>query len=157
MRDGGMSRYRFRSDWWVDAPPHVVYAVLERGEEYPRWWPQIREAVVTGPDTGECRFRSLLPFELRVTVRATRHEPAAGVLEAALGGDLDGWIRWSLTSRGRGTRVRYEQDTELRRPLLRRISWVARPALLANHALMMRSGRSGLRAAAGSSADGPPP
>jgi hypothetical protein len=130
-----------------------VYAVLARGEEYPRWWPEIREAVPTGPRTGRCRFRSVLPVELSVTVRATRDDPAAGVLQAALGGDLEGWIRWTLTPGGGGTRILYEQETELRHPLLRhpllrRLSWAARPALRANHALMMRSGRRGLRVAA---------
>src|SRR5438105_8188092 len=38
-----LHRYRFRSEWLLAAPPAVVYAVLERAEAYPRWWPQVRE------------------------------------------------------------------------------------------------------------------
>ncbi len=148
----GWNRYRFRSDWWVDAPPPAVYGVLERGEDYPNWWPQVREATVTGPETGRCRFRSVLPFELIVEVRSARREPAAGVLQAALTGDLEGWVRWTVSAERGGSRVRYEQDTLLCRSLLRRLSWVARPVLRANHALMMRAARTGLRAAARSSA-----
>jgi hypothetical protein len=154
MTGGPGNRYRFRSDWWDPSPPPAVYAVLARGEDYPRWWPQIREAVPTGPGTGRCRFRSVLPFELSVTVRAGRDDPDAGVLQAELTGDLVGWVRWTLSPAARGgTRVTYEQDTELRhpllrRPLLRRLAWAARPVLRANHALMMRAGRRGLRAAA---------
>ncbi|MDT0345579.1 SRPBCC family protein [Streptomyces litchfieldiae] len=146
MKDSRASRFRFHGDWEVAAPPPAVYAVLNRPEDYPRWWPQVREVVRTGPDTGHCRFRSFLPFDLHVTVRATRREPAAGVLEIALSGDLDGWLRWTLIPLEGGTRVRHEQDTALRKPLLRRLAPVARPAFAANHAVMMRAGHRGLRA-----------
>lgn len=152
-------RYRFRSQWWDPSPPPAVHTVLARGEDYPRWWPQIREVTRTGPDSGRCRFRSVLPLELSVTVHAARDDTDAGVLRVALGGDLDGWVRWTLTPDRGGTRVRYEQDTELRhrlarRALSRRLWFVIRPLLRANHALMMRSGRRGLRAAARSSGPG---
>ncbi|RKN44673.1 SRPBCC family protein [Streptomyces hoynatensis] len=144
--DGPPRRYRFRSDWRVAAPPDAVYRVLERHQDYPLWWPHIREVVQTGPDTGRCRFRSVLPVDLNVTVRALRRDPAARVLEIALGGDLEGRMRFHVAARGAGARVRIRQDTELRQPLLRRLARPARPLLLANHALMMRAGRRGLRA-----------
>lgn len=56
------------------------------------------------------RFRSFLPCELPVTVRAQRRDPAAGVLEVGMAGDLEGWARWTLTVRGSGTRALYEQE-----------------------------------------------
>ncbi|MGK5529286.1 SRPBCC family protein [Streptomyces sp. URMC 129] len=146
MTDGRWSRYRFNDDWWVGAPPGAVYAVLERPEDYPRWWREIRHVVRTGPDTGLARFRSFLPFSLRVGVRAGRRDPAAGLIEVLLSGDLDGWVRWTISPSGTGSAVRYEQDTALRKPLLRHLSLPARPVFAANHALMMRSGRRGLRA-----------
>lgn len=147
-------RYRFHSRWHVASPPEAVYAVLARGEDFPRWWPQVREVAVTGPGAGRCRLRSLLPFDLWVTVHATREDRDAGVLEAALDGDLHGWVRWTVTPGGTGSDVTYEQDTELCGPLLRRLPSALRPVLRANHAWMMRAGRRGLRAAARSSAGG---
>ncbi|MFJ8661557.1 SRPBCC family protein [Streptomyces sp. NPDC093795] len=139
-------RYRFRSVWRLAAPPDAVYAVLERAEEYPRWWPQVREVASVDDTTGTARFRSLLPYELVVTVRAQRQDPAARVLEADLSGDLEGWVRWTVTAEGSGTRAVYEQEVEVRARLLRALAVPGRPVFRVNHALMMRGGRRGLAA-----------
>ncbi|MEU6876816.1 SRPBCC family protein [Streptomyces sp. NPDC046712] len=140
-------RYRFRSVWQLAAPPDAVFAVLERGEDYPRWWPQVREVVPVDDDTGTARFRSLLPYDLIVTVAARRRDPAAGVLEVELRGDLEGWARWTLKGTdGSGTRAVYEQEVEVTSPLMRRLAVPGRPVFRVNHALMMRAGRRGLAA-----------
>ena len=73
-------------------------------------------------------------------------DPGAGVLEIAMRGDLAGWARWTVRARGGGTRAVFEQDVEVRKPLLRRLALLGRPLFLANHALMMRAGRRGLAA-----------
>ncbi|MFC9796317.1 SRPBCC family protein [Streptomyces sp. NPDC057695] len=138
--------YRFRSVWRLAAPPDAVYAVLERADEYPRWWPQVREVVPVDDTTGTARFRSLLPYDLVVTARALRRDPRARVLEIGLGGDLEGWARWTLAPDGAGTRVLYEQEVEVRARLLRALAVPGRPLFRANHALMMRAGRRGIAA-----------
>ncbi|MFC8509128.1 SRPBCC family protein [Streptomyces sp. NPDC057411] len=139
-------RYRFRSVWRLAAPPDAVYAVLERAEEYPRWWPQVREVVPLDEHTGTARFRSLLPYDLVVTAEARRRDPDARILEVRLSGDLDGWARWTLAEEGTGTRALYEQEVEVRSPLMRAFAVPGRPVFRANHALMMRGGRRGLAA-----------
>ncbi|MFD7976829.1 SRPBCC family protein [Streptomyces sp. NPDC059071] len=139
-------RYRFRSVWRLPAPPDAVYAVLERAEDYPRWWPQVREVVAVDDRTGTARFRSVLPYELVVATEVLRRDPAARVLEVGLRGDLDGWARWTLTAEGAGTRALYEQEVEVRSPLMRALALPGRPLFRANHALMMRGGRRGLAA-----------
>ncbi|MGW6569333.1 SRPBCC family protein [Streptomyces sp. NPDC054975] len=139
-------RYRFRTVWQLAAPPDVVFAVLERTDEYPRWWPQVREVVAVDDVTGTARFRSFLPYDLVVTAEARRRDPGARVLEVALGGDLEGWARWSLTPHGSGTRALYEQEVEVTGPVMRRLAVVGRPVFRANHFLMMRAGRRGLAA-----------
>ncbi|GAA2394691.1 SRPBCC family protein [Streptomyces glaucosporus] len=145
----GLNHYRFRSVWTLDAPPDAVYAVLERAEEYPAWWPQVREVHRRDDGhTGTARFRSLLPYDLRVAVRLALRDPAARVLEIAMTGDLDGRARWRLAPRGGadgGTRALFEQEVEVRRPLLRLLAVPGRPLFRANHALMMRAGHRGLR------------
>jgi hypothetical protein len=73
-------------------------------------------------------------------------DPAAGVLQAALTGDIEGWARWTLTPRGTGTLVRYDQEVDVRKPLLRRFAVPGRVFFRANHTLMMRAGRRGLAA-----------
>jgi uncharacterized protein YndB with AHSA1/START domain len=136
--------YRFRSLWPLPAPPATVYDVLARAEEYPRWWPQVRAGHRLDDTTGVVTVRSVLPYDLTCTVREVRRDPAAGVLQTALSGDLDGWARWTVTAAGSGTLARYDQLVRVRKPLLRRLAVPGRPFFRANHRLMMRAGRRGL-------------
>ena len=147
IASGILSELSLRELAVMRTPPDAVYAVLERAEEYPLWWPQVREAVRRDADSGELRIRSLLPYEMRITVRQARSDPAAGRLEIAMGGDLDGWARWTVRARGTGTgtSLLFEQYVEVRKPLLRRLAVPGRPLFTANHAVMMRAGRRGLR------------
>lgn len=137
--------YRFRNLWDVDAPPDAVFTVLGTPEEYPAWWPQVREVDRIDDTRGRARFRSALPYDLVVTVRKVRHDAGARVLEVALEGDLDGWARWTVAPRAGGTRAVYDQEVEVRRPLMRVLAVPGRPLFRANHALMMRAGLRGLR------------
>ncbi|KOU15180.1 polyketide cyclase [Streptomyces sp. WM6372] len=147
------NRYRFRSVWDLDAPPARVYSVLERAGDYPRWWPQVRAVEQIGGDggySGVLHIRSVLPYEIRMTATELLRDPGRGLLEAALHGDIEGWARWTVRARrgagGRGTRALYEQEVEVRSPLLRRLAVPVRPAFRLNHALMMRAGRHALEA-----------
>jgi uncharacterized protein YndB with AHSA1/START domain len=138
------NHYRFRTLWSLPAPPDAVYATLERAEDYPRWWRQVREVTRLDDTTGVVRIRSFLPYDMTVTAREVRRDPAAGVLEIALSGDMEGWACWTLTPEGARTLVRYDQVVDVRKPLLRRLALPCRPAFRANHRLMMRAGARGL-------------
>ncbi|MEU3789912.1 SRPBCC family protein [Streptomyces fructofermentans] len=138
------THYRFRSLWSIAAPLDDVYEALADAEHYPEWWPQVREVTPIDERTGLLRIRSVLPYDLVLTARETRRDPAAGVLEIAMTGDVDGWARWTLTSDGPATRAMYDQEVRVTKPLLRRLAVPGRPAFRANHALMMRAGRRGL-------------
>ncbi|MGW2385783.1 SRPBCC family protein [Streptomyces sp. YU58] len=138
------TRYRFRSRWTLPAPPSVVYDALERAEDYPRWWRQVREVNRIDDASGAIRIRSLLPYDMTFTAREVRRDPAAGVLEIAMSGDIEGWARWTITANGAGSLARYEQVVTVNKPLLRRFAVPGRPVFRANHWLMMRAGRRGL-------------
>jgi hypothetical protein len=140
------THYRFRSVWDLPAPPAAVFTVLERAEEYPRWWPQFRQVVPVDEHRAIARVRSLLPYDLVFAARERRRDPAAGILEMTMSGDVDGWARWTVQARGTGSRVLYEQEVEVRKKLLRRLAVPGRLAFRANHALMMRRGRRALAA-----------
>lgn len=143
-----MSRhfYAFASEWVVPVPPVRVFETLSRLDEYPQWWPQVRSTNAIDEQTCEIEVRSTLPYSLRMTAHHSRKDAEAGVLEADLTGDLIGQSRWLLTRApdGTGTVLRFGEEVEVVRPLLRRLSF-ARPAFRFNHALMMRAGERGLR------------
>ncbi|MGW6459893.1 SRPBCC family protein [Streptomyces sp. NPDC055078] len=149
--------YRFRSVWDLTARPDAVYTVLARAEEYPRWWPQVRRVTPLDDATGTACVRSFLPYELHITARAVRRDPTGRVLEMRMDGDLEGWARWTLTPLAAGTRARYDQEVEVRKPSMRRLAPLARPVFRANHAAMMRAGRRGLVAYLASGAAAPRP
>ena len=107
---------------------------------------QVREVIRIDDTTGTVRIRSVLPYDLTFTAREVRRDPAAGILEIGMTGDLDGWARWTLTADGTGTLARYDQEVDVTKPLLRRLAVPGRPVFRANHALMMRAGRRGLLA-----------
>ncbi|MFC4504512.1 MULTISPECIES: SRPBCC family protein [Streptomyces] len=140
------TRYRFLSQWALPAPTAAVYDALERVEDYPRWWRQVREVNRVDDTTGVIRVRSLLPYDLTFTVHAVRRDPVDGVLEIRMSGDIEGWARWTVTAGGTGTLARYEQVVDVRKPLLRRFAVPGCPLFRANHRLMMRAGRRGLAA-----------
>ncbi|MFF3380258.1 SRPBCC family protein [Streptomyces sp. NPDC002680] len=140
------SHYRFHTRWTLTAPLATVYDALAQAEDYPRWWPQVREVDRIDDTSGIIRIRSLLPYDLTFTAREVRRDPAAGILEIAMTGDLDGWARWTLTTAGSGTLARYDQEVDVTKPLMRLLAVPGRPLFRANHALMMRAGRRGLAA-----------
>ncbi|MFB7615033.1 SRPBCC family protein [Kitasatospora sp. NPDC056181] len=138
------NHYRFRGVWRLPAPPAAVYTALEDVRSYPLWWPEIRTARETGPGRGEVVARALLPYRLVIGLETVRCDPAAGVLEAAMHGDLTGWSRWTVAPDGAGSHVLFEEDTRPAKPLLRRLALPLHPVFRANHAAMMWRGRRGL-------------
>ncbi|MER6258970.1 MULTISPECIES: SRPBCC family protein [Streptomyces] len=138
------NHYRFRTLWSLPAPPATVYAALERPEDYPRWWPQVRTVTRLDDETGVITIRSLLPYAMTFTARTAGRDPAAGILAVDMTGDIEGWARWTVTPAGAGALVRYDQEVDVRKPLLRRLAVPGRPVFRANHRLMMRAGRRGL-------------
>jgi hypothetical protein len=135
-------RYRFGGDWRIDGPPDTVAAVLADLGRYPAWWPQILAVASLGPDDARVLCRSTLPYTLDLVLTAVRRETR--VLETAISGDLEGWVRWTLAPDRAGTRLGWEQQVAV----IGRLAWasyVARPLLTWNHRRMMAGGVAGLR------------
>ena len=141
-----LNTYRFHSTWRIDAAPDDVHEALRVVDDYPAWWPQVCRADRVDDATYEMVVRSLLPYTLRFRSTRSREDPAGRVLEAAVSGDLDGLCRWTVTASDGGTLLVFEEEVVVRKVLLRRLAVVARPAFMANHAVMMHAGRRGLRA-----------
>jgi hypothetical protein len=147
--------YRFVETWRVAVPGPVVYDVLADLSAYPQWWPQVRSVQRIDDDSARVVCRSLLPYSLRFVMFRARDDRTAGVLEARLCGDLDGWARWTVRPGDRTAELLYEQQVTTPGPLLRSLARLNRPMLEFNHAWMMRAGRRGLERRLGGAAGRP--
>ena len=154
-----LNHYRFRSVWLLDASPQETYAALREVEDYPLWWQEVRSVRRLSDESAEIVCRASLPYVLRFVASRAVEDPEAGVLEASLRGDLDGFTRWTIGASAGGTRAVFDEEVEANKGLLRWLAPVARPAFIWNHTLMMRHGERGLRAHLAASrrqAAGPP-
>ena len=133
--------YSFRERWHLAAPPDSVHAVLVDLERYPEWWPQVVAVAKLGDDDAWVCCRSRLPYTLDLVLHAESR--GAGLLETSMSGDLDGVVRFRLTSEAAGTRVDFEQDVTVD-GWLAAASRLLRPVLAWNHQQMMAGCREGL-------------
>lgn len=134
--------FTFSDEWTVPYARTAVHGVLVDVEHYPEWWPQVLACLKTGEDEGVVLCRSSLPYTLELHINLLRRTPE--VLESRVTGDLDGWVRWRLTPEDAGTAVAFEQEVEVRGPVLGLASYVARPVLRWNHEQMIAGAREGL-------------
>lgn len=138
--------FRFREDWTLSVEPETVLDRLIDLEAYPTWWRQVRAVEQLSPDRARVRARSVLPVPLDLVLTREREDRAAGRLRVGIEGDLQGYVEVQVTRVPGGCRVLWEQRVLLTRPGLRHLAGVppVRWALRANHAVMMRSARTGL-------------
>lgn len=144
--------YEFVTVWRVTGTIDEVKAVLGDGESLTRWWPSVylsvREVDPGGPD-GVGRALDLftkgwLPYTLRWTLRITEPLTDTGfALEAT--GDLEGTGRWTFAPAGNQVVITYDWRIQATKPLLRRLSWLLRPAFAANHRWAMAKGERSLQ------------
>lgn len=138
--------YRFRTEWHLGAPRDEVFAVLAELDDYPAWWPEVRQVHRLTAETRRLTCRSALPYDLDFTMWQSVNDPRAGILEASMDGDLEGFSRWTISASSSGTLAVFDEEVIARKPLLRRLAVLARPAFTINHRLMMRHGHRGLTA-----------
>ncbi len=136
--------YSFSASWVTAAPVDEVAATVLDLERYPEWWPQVRAVARISDDAARVLCRATLPYTLDLVLDAVSRE--VPVLEVAVSGDLDGWVRWTLTPEGPDTtRTDFTQRVAVDGALAL-ASYVARPLLSWNHHRMMRGCEDGLRA-----------
>ena len=114
--------YRFTDAWHVGVAAPVVYDVLADLPSYPQWWPQVRSIERITDDSARVVCRSLLPYSLRFDMFRVRDDRDAGVLEARLLGDLNGWARWTVRGADGGAVLLYEQQVTTPGRMLRTLS-----------------------------------
>jgi hypothetical protein len=85
-----------------------------------------------------------LPYTLRWTITTTEPVTETGFALIA-SGDFVGTGRWTFEQDGPEAVVAYEWRIRAEKPLLRRLTWLMRPAFAANHRWAMAKGEESLR------------
>ena len=143
------AEYVFTHTTEVAAEPARVHALLLDLEHYVDWWPQVRAVASLGPDDALVVCRSVLPYDLELTVHAVSRAP--DLLEVQIDGPIRGFARWRLVptrvGTQNGTRLEFEQRVHAVQRMFVLASYVAKPVLAWNHHRMMRGAERGLAAA----------
>jgi len=146
------SDYHFLTDWRVAGTIEEVKAVLGDGLSLTRWWPSVYLSVVQVAEGGagglggalDLHTKGWAPYTLRWMLRITEPVTDDGfALEAS--GDLEGTGRWTFRQDGPEVVIVYDWRISATKPLLRRLSWLLRPAFSANHHWAMKRGEESLR------------
>jgi hypothetical protein len=140
-----LTHYVFQSRWLLDSSPEDCYEVLYDVESYPRWWPEIKEVHMLDKDRACYRVRSFLPYYLDFESSRSREDKGAGVLEANLTGDLEGFSRWTISKSSTGSVLVFDEEVVTTKRIMNILAPMARPIFKANHEFMMRHGEAGLR------------
>ena len=136
--------FTFHHQWSFAAPREAVLAALADIDGYPAWWPQVRSVGRLDERSGRARIRSALPLTLHLVLTREIEDHAGGRLRVRLDGDLEGWAEWTIGRDLQGAcRATFDQDVRVA-ARWSRAATLSPAVLRANHAWMMRQGRSGL-------------
>ncbi|HEY8294911.1 MAG TPA: SRPBCC family protein [Micrococcaceae bacterium] len=147
----GSTDYEFQTLWRVPGTTLEVAEILGDPEALQHWWPSvylgIRLIDPGAPDgtgrTVDLFTKGWLPYTLQWTMTVTESITEAGFAITAEG-DLIGTGRWVFRQEGPETVVRYDWRVSASKPLLRRLSWLLKPAFSANHRWAMARGEESL-------------
>ena len=138
-----VTRFELVSEWRFDTPIERLWAELMAPEAWPQWWRAVKkvEAISPGDRTGVGAVRrftwgTALPYTLSFNMTATRIEPMH-IIEGQARGELDGTGRWTLTSDGDGSHVRYDWTVDITKPWQVALAPVLRPVFAWNHNVVM--------------------
>jgi len=138
-----VAEYHFVSTWQVQAPIERVWEEIYHAERWPSWWKDVVGVDVLEPGAADgvgkrvhVVFRTRLPYTVGFDARLTRVQPPSE-LESEAAGELEGTGRWTLSSAGGGTLVRYDWDVRTTRWWMNLLAPVARPVFSWNHGQLM--------------------
>jgi len=146
------SDYDFLTVWRVPGTAAEVREVLSDGRTLPRWWPSVYLDVTPRADgdadglgsVTDLHTKGWLPYTLTWTLTITEPITDTGFALSAAG-DLNGTGVWTFVQDGPEVVITYHWKVSAGKPLLRRLSWLLRPAFAANHRWAMARGEESLK------------
>jgi hypothetical protein len=145
------NEYHFLTRWRVRGTREEVSDVLQDARDLVRWWPSVYldvELVREGDERGIGRVVDLwtkgwLPYTLRWRFTTTRNDGVEGFALRAEG-DFVGEGVWTFEQVGPFVEATYDWRIRAEKPLLKRLTWLLRPAFSANHRWAMRCGEQSM-------------
>ncbi|KIA74616.1 hypothetical protein ANMWB30_07270 [Arthrobacter sp. MWB30] len=152
QQKGKSTDYEFVTVWRVAGTREEVVDVLGDAGTLKQWWPSVYLNVTKitpgGPDGVGASFdlhtKGWLPYTLRWRLTVTEPVTLDGFALTAVG-DLNGTGRWTFATDGPETVITYDWRVSTAKPLLRRLSWLLKPAFSANHHWAMARGEESLK------------
>jgi hypothetical protein len=146
------NEYHFITKWRLHATPDEVAGILRDAVDLTRWWPAVYlevRVVEPGERDGTGRVVDLwtkgwLPYTLRWRFTTLRNDGAGGISLRADGDFVGGGV-WTFVKDADHVNAYYDWRIRAEKPLLRRLTWLMRPAFSANHRWAMRKGEESMR------------
>ena len=136
--------YRFETRWRVPGSVKQVTDILSDVRSLPLWWSQVYLSVCeTEPGVFALHTRGWLPYTLRWNLRVVESRLPHGFTIQAWG-DLEGTGVWSFEPDGDWTCATYVWVVQVRKPLVRILSFLFKPIFCANHRWAMARGHDSL-------------
>ncbi|MCU1427076.1 MAG: Polyketide cyclase / dehydrase and lipid transport [Actinomycetia bacterium] len=133
-----MHTFHFDRAWTFAVPADELFSVLDRTDDFRRWWTWLRHFDTTSPSSSaaalsagvqaNCLIQGPVPYALRLQVEIERVERPT-LVETHVRGDLDGPARLEVQPTPAGSTARLSWELELRDATLRRINRFARPLM----------------------------
>lgn len=142
--------YRFVTLWHIEAPIEAVCAAICHSLNWPHWWRNVERvdelAIGNAKGIGSVYryvWKGPLPYRLMFDICIIRFEPLLAI-EGIASGDVEGQGRWSFTTKGDVTIVRYEWQVRTTPAWMNLLALFARPLFKWNHDVVMRHGGEAL-------------
>lgn len=131
------------------APPDVVWASIERTNDFERWWSWLGDFRLDGPglQAGSILVGVVtppLPYRMRIQVVLAKCVKPESI-DAAVHGDLEGTAHLTLASEGDGTLATAEWTIEMMQRSMRLAGRVAHPLLRWGHDRVVDATVAGFR------------
>jgi hypothetical protein len=146
------SQYQFVTKWNVNASPAEVYEIISDSGKLTQWWPSVYldlKVLEKGGEGGlgklvELYTKGWLPYTLRWKFRVIKAEKP-NTIEIEAIGDFIGGGKWTFELSENGCNITYDWRIEATKPILKKLSWLMKPAFSANHLWAMRMGERSLK------------
>jgi hypothetical protein len=144
------TQYSFVTKWEIEASLPQVWDAIYTSIEWPRWWKgvlsvqEIEKEDANGINgVNAYTWKSVLPYQLKFTMRLTEKQPMKRLKGIAFG-ELEGQGEWTFNEQNGVIQIQYNWDVYTKKAWMNYLSFLLKPAFRYNHNVVMHWGAIGL-------------